>query len=185
MYPTDTWMHVFMCVTWRIHIYDMTHSYMWHDSFISATRLIHTRDMAHSYMRHDSFTRVTWRIHTCDMTHLHGYTPGFRPYRPQVSSFVSLFCRSLLRVFFAPIARRCPPYIYRSQKRPKKETHKRDLKKKDAVVLATFFPVMGLILWVSFVGLFCGSFPPLSPAGVLPTYIGHQRDLKKRPTKEN
>jgi len=106
------------------------------------------------------------------MTHLHGYTPGFRPYRPQVSSFVGLFCRSLLRVFSGPIARRCPPYIYRSQKRPKKETHKRDLKKKDAVVLATFFPVMGLILWVSFVGLFCGSFPPLSPAGVLPTYIG-------------
>jgi len=27
-------------------------------------------------------------------------------------------------------------------------------------------------------------FPPLSPAGVLPTYVGHKRDLKKRPTKE-
>ena len=27
----------FICVTWLMHIYDMTHSYMWHDSLIDAT----------------------------------------------------------------------------------------------------------------------------------------------------
>ena len=35
------------CVTWLIHMCDMTHSYVWHDSFIC--------DMTHSY--------VTWLIH--------------------------------------------------------------------------------------------------------------------------
>jgi len=29
-----------VCVTWRIHICDMTHSYAWHDSFICVTWLI-------------------------------------------------------------------------------------------------------------------------------------------------
>jgi len=46
----------FICVTWRIHICDMTHSYVWHVSFISATWHIHTGDMTHSYVWHDSFT---------------------------------------------------------------------------------------------------------------------------------
>ena len=49
----------FICVPWLIHMCDMTHSYVWHDSFMC--------DMTHSY--------VTWRIHTlrvsfiCNMTH--------------------------------------------------------------------------------------------------------------------
>jgi len=40
------WHDAFICVTWRIHMCDMTHSYVWHDAFIC----------------------VTWRIHMCDMT---------------------------------------------------------------------------------------------------------------------
>jgi len=42
--------------------------------------IIHLCDMIHSYMWHDSFVRVTWRTYVCDMTHFcitckmtHGY----------------------------------------------------------------------------------------------------------------
>ena len=41
----------FMCVTWLIHMCDMTHSCVWHDSFICVTWLIHVCDMTHSYMK--------------------------------------------------------------------------------------------------------------------------------------
>ena len=65
-------------VTWLIHVRDMTHSYMWHDSFMCVTWLIHVCDMTHSYVWHDSYMRpeavaeysaavvcvsVTWLIH--------------------------------------------------------------------------------------------------------------------------
>ena len=43
------WHDSFICVTWLIHMCDMTHSYVWHDSFI--------------YVWHDSFICVTWLIH--------------------------------------------------------------------------------------------------------------------------
>jgi len=38
------WVYVYlhMYVTWLIHISDMTHSYVWHDSFSYVTRLTHT-----------------------------------------------------------------------------------------------------------------------------------------------
>jgi len=67
---------------WLIHMCDMTHSYVWHDSSICVTWLIHMCDMTHPYMWHESFIRVTcsyvwrdscanvtWIIHVCDMTH--------------------------------------------------------------------------------------------------------------------
>ena len=87
------------CVTWLIHMCDMTHSYVWHDSFTCVNCLIHVWDISHSiwemrkshctpftsracvtllihvcdtthpYVWHDSFICVTWLIHTCDMTH--------------------------------------------------------------------------------------------------------------------
>ena len=84
------WMCVsFMCETWLIHGWDMTHPYsryywfiyvrhnsyvrhqinQWHDSFICVIWLIHMCDMTHSYVWHDSFICVTWLIHMCDMTH--------------------------------------------------------------------------------------------------------------------
>ena len=56
---------------WLIHMCDMTHSYVWHDSFTCVTWLIHMCDMTHSCVWHDSFTCVTWLIHMCDMTHSH------------------------------------------------------------------------------------------------------------------
>jgi len=67
----------FICVTWLIHMCDMTHSFVLHDSFIVVIWLIHMRGMAyvcmcdttHSYVWHDSFICVTWLIHMCDMTH--------------------------------------------------------------------------------------------------------------------
>jgi len=43
--------------------------YAWHVSFICVTWRIHLCDMPHSYMWHDLFMRVTWLIHICDMTH--------------------------------------------------------------------------------------------------------------------
>jgi len=46
-----------------IYLFDMTHSYVWHDSFICVTWLIHMCDMTHSLVR------LMWSIHTCDMTH--------------------------------------------------------------------------------------------------------------------
>ena len=42
-----------------LHMWDMTHSYVWRDSFICVT---------YSCAWHDSFMRVTWAIHMCDMT---------------------------------------------------------------------------------------------------------------------
>ena len=53
----------FICVTWLIHMCDMTHSYVWHDSFICVTWLVHMCDMTHSYVWHASPLRVTWLAH--------------------------------------------------------------------------------------------------------------------------
>jgi len=58
-----------ICVTWLIHICDVTHSYVRHDSFECATWRIHMCNMTHPYVRHDSFICATWLIHMCDMTH--------------------------------------------------------------------------------------------------------------------
>jgi len=44
------WHDSCMCVTWPIHMCDMTHSYVWHDPFICVTWLIH--------MSRDSFISV-------------------------------------------------------------------------------------------------------------------------------
>ena len=63
------WHDSFICVTWCIHMCDMTRSYVRHDSFICATWLIYMCDMTHSYVWRDSFMCVTWRIHMCDVTH--------------------------------------------------------------------------------------------------------------------
>ena len=64
------WYDSFTCVTWLIHIHDVTHSYVWHE-------LIHMCDMnsficltwTHSYVWHDSFKCVTWLNHMFDMPH--------------------------------------------------------------------------------------------------------------------
>jgi len=40
---------------WLNNVYDMTHSYMWHDAVMYVKRLIHIHDMTHGCMWHDSF----------------------------------------------------------------------------------------------------------------------------------
>jgi len=68
----------YVCVTWLIHMCDITHPYVWHDSFILwhdpylwVTWPIHMCDMIHSSAWHDSCICVTWPILMCDMTHSH------------------------------------------------------------------------------------------------------------------
>ena len=64
------------CHTYEYHLYvcDITHAYLWHDSFLCVTWLIHMCDMSHmcdttnSYVWHDSFTCMTRLICMCDMT---------------------------------------------------------------------------------------------------------------------
>jgi len=51
----------FLCVTWLIHICDMTHSPVWHDSFLKG-------DMTHSHMWHDSFICVSQPAYFRDTT---------------------------------------------------------------------------------------------------------------------
>jgi len=52
---------------------------VWHDSFTCVTWLIHMCDMTHSHVWHDSFTCVTWLIHMCDMTNSHVWLDEFSP----------------------------------------------------------------------------------------------------------
>jgi len=68
------WHDSSICVTWLIHMFDMTHSY---DSSICVTWLIHMFDMTHSYVWHDSFICVTWRIHMCDMIQSYVWLDSF------------------------------------------------------------------------------------------------------------
>jgi len=63
-----------ICVTWLIHMRDMTPSYVWRDSFICVTWLIHVFIFGNELscycsVWHDSFIWVTRLIQTCDVTH--------------------------------------------------------------------------------------------------------------------
>jgi len=46
----------FICVTWLVHMCDVTRSHVRWDSFIHGTSLIHMWDVIHSYVECDSFT---------------------------------------------------------------------------------------------------------------------------------
>jgi len=61
----------FTCVTWLVHMCDMTRSHVWHDSCTCMTWLIHMCDMTRLHVWHDSCTRVTWLMHKSDMTNSH------------------------------------------------------------------------------------------------------------------
>ena len=89
-----------ICMTWFIHICDMTHSHVWHDPFrrlkifaiswliknarnfvsVSCVWLLHKCDTTHSYVRHGSFVCVTWLIHICDITHSGGWRSSRSPH---------------------------------------------------------------------------------------------------------
>ena len=61
-----------ICVTWLVHMCDMTHSYVWHGSFICVNVCVwygYMCDMTRSYVWHvwhDSCICVTWLIHMCE-----------------------------------------------------------------------------------------------------------------------
>jgi len=61
------WHDSFICVTWLIHMCDMTHWCVWHYWFIWVPWVIYRCAMTHSYVCHDSFICVPWLIHMCDM----------------------------------------------------------------------------------------------------------------------
>ena len=76
------WHASFICVTWRIRMCGMTHSYVWHDSFIYVTWLSHMCDMTlpfrsfvpsltYSHMTHSHIWNVVFicLIHQRDTTH--------------------------------------------------------------------------------------------------------------------
>ena len=70
MTPLYVWHDSFICVTWLVHLCDMTHSSvrrnvthsnMWHDSFRCVTWLLYMCDMTRSYVWHDLFICATYR----------------------------------------------------------------------------------------------------------------------------
>ena len=75
----------FICLTWLKHVYDMTHSYVWHDSFIRVwltnsfcpfcLRRQRSKRSCGSRLIHlcGSFIRVTWLKHIYYMTHSYVY----------------------------------------------------------------------------------------------------------------
>jgi len=89
------WLWFVKCVTWCIHMCDMTrhsyvrllihtyavtHSCVWHDPFVFVSRLVCMCGITHSYLWHhrqDSFIRVTWLIRMCDMTHSYAWCDPF------------------------------------------------------------------------------------------------------------
>jgi len=103
-------------VTWLIHMCDMTHSYVWHDSFICVTWLIHMCDMTHSYVWHDSWRYVTIRRESTEITRscrtykciiLTFHTMQWYTYK-----FVSLHCRFVsLPLICATFLYHCPLYV--------------------------------------------------------------------------
>ena len=59
------------CVTWLIHVWDMTHLCAGHDSFICGTSSLMcvTTSLRFYFVGHGSFMGATWLIHGWDMTH--------------------------------------------------------------------------------------------------------------------
>ena len=77
-------MCAFLWATWLLHMWNMAHSYLQHDSFLCAAQRTHLYvrhaalilrcDLTHSYVRQDSLICETWRIHVCNMAHSHELT---------------------------------------------------------------------------------------------------------------
>jgi len=75
----DIWM-ASLYVPWLIHMCDMTHSYVWHDSFICA--------MTHSY--------VPWLIHMCHDSFICAMTHSYVPCAVIMSFSICTWTWSLL-----------------------------------------------------------------------------------------
>ena len=84
-------------VSWRIHICDMTHSYVRHDSFVCVTWLIHRCDMILLHGCHDTLTCVRWLIAMCYNKGAFSHSPdthmwGLTPRCVRHKSFTSVTC---------------------------------------------------------------------------------------------
>jgi len=69
---------IFICVTWLLRLYEMTHAHAWHDLSVCVTwlmymfcvtRLLRLYEMTHAHACQDLFVCVTWLIHTSKMAH--------------------------------------------------------------------------------------------------------------------
>jgi len=69
LFHSYVWHDSFICVTWLIHMCDMTLSFEWHDSFICATWLIHMFDTTHSIGAHHS-RKLS---HNCPLTYSYAW----------------------------------------------------------------------------------------------------------------
>jgi len=65
----NVWHDSFICVTWPVHMWHMTHSNVWHDQFTCVTWLVlvHICNTTRSYVWHDSLIKC---IHTRHGVHL-------------------------------------------------------------------------------------------------------------------
>jgi len=74
------WHHLFLRVTWFVHMCGMTCSCVWHDLHVCVISLNHTCGMTYSYIWNDSFicdmthspenfAQLACLMHTCDETH--------------------------------------------------------------------------------------------------------------------
>jgi len=65
------WHDSCICVSWPIYMGQVTHSCVWHDSCICMTRIIELGRLLAEFILHtaSSIICVTWLVCTCDMTH--------------------------------------------------------------------------------------------------------------------
>ena len=94
------------CATWLIHMCDMTHSYVRHDSFVCATPPIHVCKCE------------TWLIHTCNTTHSRVYMWDMTHSYVQHHPFTCVYVRHDLFICATPPIHMCicetwvDPYIW-------------------------------------------------------------------------
>jgi len=74
------WCDSFICVTWPIHIHDVTRlcaTWLTHMNDVTLTWLLSICDMSHSYVCRVSCICVMGLIHTCDVTHSYVWCDSF------------------------------------------------------------------------------------------------------------
>jgi len=65
---SNVWHDSFTSVTWLLHVCAMPRSHVWHASCICVPPLVHRCDVTYANVWHDSFTCVTWLMHMYDTT---------------------------------------------------------------------------------------------------------------------
>ena len=79
------WRDSFICVTWLIHMYDVTHWNMWHNLFVWYERRSPSQTPTMCWVIDSfiftmcgSFIRATWLIDMCDITHSFDTKDGYQ-----------------------------------------------------------------------------------------------------------